>query len=436
MSDRGKPPTTITVAVDEANRNRPVQPRGPWYLAAILGPILVLFAGWLLIAGPAALGWLTSPNAELSPTMTLATKLLLLAHGCGSVIGGQQVSLMPLGLTVILILLAHPVAAFSARQAAAQRGSADDTGRIWVDGQAVVWRVSLAFSVSYAVALSAVAAVLLGTEASWRAMLGGLGIGAIAALWGSSRAVGFDPRKYWPGWAQTIPNALGLALLICLVGGAALLTTAIIQNRDQIAAIDHSLDAGLAGGILLVLLQLLYLPNLIVWGSAVTLGAGLSLGDGSLVSLAITDVGFLPAIPVLGAVGEAGLRPEPFYWWLLIGVAAGAAAGAMVAGARDKERFDVAGLVGGLAGLLAGVGLVVLASLASGGLGSNRLSWLGVQLADLIVVAPSLLGLSGLVSGVIVGLIRTPPRLFTRIKSDEGDSTSQTATQELTRSPQ
>ena len=89
----------------------------PWFTLAPLGALAVVAGGWLLMAGPAALGWLTSPNSQLSDALGLASRVLLLANGSVTVIGGQLVSIAPLGLSMVLILLGIPVAGLAARSA-------------------------------------------------------------------------------------------------------------------------------------------------------------------------------------------------------------------------------------------------------------------------------------------------------------------------------
>ena len=52
------------IAVDVAEAARVARPQMtiPWFTLAPLGALAVVAGGWLLMAGPAALGWLTSSN--------------------------------------------------------------------------------------------------------------------------------------------------------------------------------------------------------------------------------------------------------------------------------------------------------------------------------------------------------------------------------------
>ncbi len=410
MADRPNKHRTVAVDVDAIPTPQPSTVHWPWYVVAVLGTVAVVAAGWLLLAGATALGWLTSPDAELDASLLLATNMLLLAHGVPVIVGGQLVTLIPLGLTLVLLVLAQPVAALAARHAAGASAPADDTGRIWVNGEAVVMRVAGTTALTHGVLLAVLAAALDAPGGVVSGLLGGVVLGAVSGLWGASRAVGFDPRRTWPVWLRSVPPAMGYALLVCLAGGVAALAAALIAHRDRISLIHEALNPGIAGTILLVLVQVLYLPNLMLWATSWVLGAGVTLGDDSLLSMSVTDVGFLPSIPLMGAVGEPGIGGGALFWWLTVGVVAGLVATLVVGLARPRARFDETALVGGLAGAVAGLLITVLCSLAGGGLGEDRLAQMGPTTAQLIIVAPALLGLSGLVGGAVLGLLRRPPR--------------------------
>lgn len=409
MAERNSRHRTIAVDVDEPAQESPRRELGwPWWLLAVVGSVAVVAAGWLLMAGATLLGWVNSPETELSAAMDLATRVLLLAYGTPVAVGGQLVTLTPLTLTLALVLLGHPVAGLAARQLAQRSATSDDTGQLWVDGQALVLRVAGSYALVHAAALLLVGLAVDGGQNAWRAGLGGLVVGAVAGIWGASRAIQHDPRRNWPAWLRAVPVAMGSAVLLCLAGGAAVVGASLFLHQDRVAAIHDALEPDLAGTVLLVLVQLLFLPNLALWGTAWALGGGVTLGDGSLLNLNVTDVGFLPAVPVLGAIPDPGLAPETTFAWLLVGVAAGVLAAVLVVTRRPRARFDETAAAGGLAGVAAGAAVVLLCSVSAGGLGQGRLSHMGPEVLDVLVVAPSVLGLSGLVAGLVLGLLRRP----------------------------
>ncbi|MHA6511172.1 cell division protein PerM [Tessaracoccus sp. Z1128] len=406
MAKRTPTHRTVAIDVDATQPSSPRQWPWPWYVPAVLGPVAVLLAGWLVLSALAVLGWLTSPDAQIAGALDISTKVLVLAHGAPTEIGGMTVSLAPLGLTAALVFLALPVASLAARQAAQAQALPDDTGRIWADTEAIVLRVGGTFAGVYASAVIILAASV--GAGSLRAVVGGLVVGTVSGLWGASRGVGHDPSVDWPEWLRAVPKALGGAVLTVLVGASVVLVVALVRGRDTITAIAEGLDAGPVGIVLLTALHLLYLPNLVAMAASWMLGAGVTVGDGSLISLSTTDVGLLPAIPAFGLVPVGSEGSPVAFWWLLVGVLAGAVAALAVAWARPRARFDQTALVGGLSGVTAGAAVTVAAALGSGGLGAERLVEVGARVGELAIFAPTILGLSGMTTGLIVGLIRRP----------------------------
>ena len=385
----------ITVDVDEAARVARPQVTIPWFVLAPVGALAVAAAGWLLMAGPAALGWLTSPESQLADALGLASRVLLLANGAVTTIGGQPVSIAPLGLTLVLILLGVPVAGLAARAAI------DETD----DLRGLVLRVGGTYAGTYVVFTTLIAFFVPETSAI-RAFLGSALVGGLSGFWGVTRAVGYNPCERWPVRLRPFSRGIGVAVLICVGTGAALLAAVLILGRDRIAAIADGLGGDGTAGILLIVIQLVWLPNLVIWAMAWALGAGVTLGEGTLLDMNGTSLGFLPSIPVLGAVPDPGPVSELAWLWLLGGVLAGVLAALVITLNRSSERFYETSLAGGLAGILAGVLLFVLAWCASGGLGTQRLAHVGVGLGSLAITAPCILGLAGLVTGLVVGLAR------------------------------
>ena len=395
MAERGSRHRMIAVDVDEAARVARPQVTIPWFVLAPVGALAVAAAGWLLMAGPAALGWLTSPESQLADALGLASRVLLLANGAVTTIGGQAVSIAPLGLTLALILLGVPVAGLAAR------ATIDETD----DLRGLVLRVGGAYAGTYIVCITLIAFFVPETSVI-RAFLGSVLIGGISGFWGVTRAVGYDPCERWPVRARSFPRGIGVAALICVGTGAALLSVVLILGRERIAAIADGLGGDGTAGILLIVIQLAWLPNLVIWAMAWALGAGVTLGEGTLLDMNGTSLGFLPSIPVLGAVPDPGPVPELAWLWLLGGVLAGVLATLVVTLNRSSERFYETSMTGGIAGILTGVLLFVLAWFASGGLGTQRLAHVGVRLGGLAITAPCILGLVGLVTGLVVGLAR------------------------------
>jgi len=218
-----------------------------------------------------------------------------------------------------------------------------------------------------------------------------------------------------------------VGVMIALVGGVIVLVVGLIANRAQFVLMTDQLNPGWAGGIILTLIQVFFAANIIIWCVSWSFGPGFTIGDGSVISLVGTHVGLLPAFPISSALpsGPGSLL------WLTFPIAAGVGAALTVLRVRPRARFDETALVGGLSGVLAGLGVAGLAALTGGDLGVDRLTGLGPFLLPLFVIAPSLMGLSGMCVGLVLGLIRRPttktdPRWWSRWGSEEEDLIMQT----------
>jgi hypothetical protein len=227
----------------------------------------------------------------------------------------------------------------------------------------------------------------------------------MAAWWGCVRNLGARQAEA-AIWAWAIPRAVLAAQLVMLLAGAAVLVTGLWTHLKQVEALHEALQPGVAGGIALLLVQFAFAPNALVWSASYALGSGFSLGSGSVVAPAATHLGMVPGIPLLGALPSPGPGNQAQLWWLAAGAAAGAIACWMVLAVRPAARFDQASLVGGVCGVLAGVVFAGLAWAASGDLGTVRLADMGPRLLPLLIMASTTMGLSGLITGLALGLIR------------------------------
>ncbi|MDO4917145.1 MAG: DUF6350 family protein [Rothia sp. (in: high G+C Gram-positive bacteria)] len=249
-------------------------------------------------------------------------------HGTFAAISGT-ISLIPLGLTLIPLALC-----FRAGRRLAQ---ASYEGQFWVPtvaGTITYSLVSLAlslFSTTAAVSTHPIAAALTPV---WVVLLGLIGggwyesrslarmIGVNAAEWVSH----FSQYSRWAGsYVWAVLRSSLVAVLALVAGGALLFVATIFYNWNDILAVYQMLGAGGVGDTAVTLLELGIVPNFVVWAMAWSTGAGFSIGEGTVANLAQTNVGAMPALPVLGAL------PNPIEPWsylaLIVPIAAGICAG-------------------------------------------------------------------------------------------------------------
>ena len=132
-------------------------------------------------------------------------------------------------------------------------------------------------------------------------------------------------------WFRGIPTLLVLLLLattnlnaeylvkipfyffaIMLGLGGLLLSISLILNFSTAKNLTIVIQPGILGGLLLLLLQLLYLPNIIFTCLSYGLGSGFSLGSATDITPFIFNLREIPAIPVLAAL------PNGKYPWLIV----------------------------------------------------------------------------------------------------------------------
>ncbi|MDO4783731.1 MAG: DUF6350 family protein [Propionibacteriaceae bacterium] len=386
--------------------------RLPWALAAVLGGAFVALCGWLLLTGAAVVGWLTAPESDFTAAVGVGTKLWLLSNGGEVSISGLRLSVAPLGVTAVIVLLVTGAAGYAVQQAAGD--GALEPG--------LVAKLSGLICGSY-VACVAIAALVTGSEPV-RALIGAALIAGASSYATAYRASGRQLSASWPVWARSVPKAISAACLIVVVAGGIALCIGLLLAKDRVVALHEALDPGVAGGVILLLLQLGYLPNFLLWCASWVLGAGFSLGSGTIVSPSENHLGILPSLPVFAAVPPAGPGSWSMLAWLITGLAAGAVAGFIVVWARPRARADETALAGGLAGTVSGVLIVIGGAFGNGALGNARMAEVGVRLESLAVLAPTLLGISGLVTGALLGLFLPPQRPE---EPEDGDSLPQPA---------
>lgn len=309
----------------------------PLWLQGVVELILTaLMSGVLVVAAMAAV-WATNGfgGTEFSSVAAMSAHLWLLIHGVpldlSAVFGASAgtMTLVPLGLSILPLLFCYR----SGRRLA----------RASYEGEFLI--PVLSGSVTYALICSAVYGWASPSPKPLQvlnAALVPLGIVVVGLMWGGyrearslSRMVGVDTAEQisqmsqYSRWAGSYAWAVVRAAVVAAVAfvglGALLLALGILGGWSQVVATYQELHAGAVGDTAVTLLQLGFLPNLVIYAMAWSTGAGFVFGAGTSIGLTSSTVGSLPMLPILGAVpnslGSVGLLG------LLVPVAAGAVAG-------------------------------------------------------------------------------------------------------------
>jgi len=344
-------------------------------LIGLLAGAQAVLGSLLCVVAPVVAVWLVASQtgATWDGALRVAADGWLLAHGAALAVPGGRLALWPLGLA--LLPLAWCVSA--GRRTAVALEATHPAARAPREGLDSALLAALAGVVGAYVVLATAIAITAGSSAVRPGLastaLGALlvaGAGAGASMAGARlRLAAGGPRRLaaasrprglvsaladllrLPAGARPALRAGGRSLLWCLVGAAACLAVSLAAGASQVADLHRALDAGVVGGVVLVVGQLLLLPTALVWALAWTAGPGFAVGASTSVSPGSTDLGLLPALPLLGGLPQQGTGGGWLWVVLLLPVAAGAVASArlrLLAPLRLVEPLPLAQPVQGL----------------------------------------------------------------------------------------
>ncbi len=379
--------------------------RRPLWLVAPLAGVVAALAALLLLVTACLAGWyLADGGSHGAPRDALRVGALawLAAHGSGFQVQGVTISVLPLGLT---LLSAWALWRVGHRLGDAVSGHGPDADRI-ADGERD-WTVpgaTLLFAGGYAVtaallAAAGDAAAPSGGRAVAGALLLAVLVGGPAVATGSGRL---------PVWVATMPAsvpataAAALAVLRWFLATAlAVLLVSLALDWPAAANVMSQLQTSPSGAVSMTVASLVLLPNALAFAGSYLLGAGFTVGAGTLVTPTAVVLGPLPLLPLLAALPDDG---TPAAWTAyLLGVPPVVAALAVMSAQRRHPtlRWDQGALRGCAGGVVAALAFALLARLAGGAAGPGRLQHVAPFASSSLVYAVAAFGIGGLVGGLL-----------------------------------
>jgi len=405
----------------------------PLWLQGALESAQAAVISALVVVAPIVMVWATAgfQHDGFDVLARLAGQAWLLIHGvpllldtagAGSAAQPESgtLSLIPLGLALIPFLLAW--------RAGRRLARASYTDQLW---QALLgsWLAYAGFGIATGfVCRTADVGISLWAAAFIPLVPFGLGmvVGARREAGSWSRLIGVDAVAWlsrtsqhsrWAGsYLGSAIKAGSVALMASLAMSAALLAVDLFIHWNLVVAVYEGLDAGAMGGGILTIVQLGFLPNLVVFALAWISGAGFALGVGSLAGPLGTAVGPLPSVPVFAALPAGSL--DFGFVALVVPALAGALAGWWFL-REGENHFDewlsikirarwftaatstlvLGAVIGSVAGLLA----AGLAWLARGSAGIGRLTEIGPDPLRTALFVAAEVGI-----GVVIGYAAGP----------------------------
>lgn len=375
------------------------------FLIAAFEALVVAGIGIGILLAPLTVVWLfeNDPTIEWLVPFRASADIWMMAHGTRLVVpagmfGSSEVpafviSMIPLGLSAVI---AH----FSFRLGK-KLTTAIELWPAWVASALVYGGVSLF--------LSTAAYNEFAYPVTWQGTFFPpaffLFFVLIGSLFGKRQAFGEaaslpeSVERIWVrDWAQRRFNNLhwairavsapalraGTAVVVILIGVSAVFVAVMLAvNWIQVIRLYEGLQVSFLGGVMITAGQMAVLPNLVVMGASWFTGVGFQLGAGSLISPVATVVGPLPALPVTSAlpIGELSFGMIA----LIVPLVGAFVATVLIRRHADAIRFEFASAwsaaitLGISIALVAAVEMGLLALLASGGIGPERLQVVGVN---------------------------------------------------------
>lgn len=378
--------------------------RQTFFIAAIEAAILVAISLSLVLV-PLTLVWFleNNPEVEWLVAFRAAADFWLLSHGAGLVIPEGEllgllvpafvVTLVPLGMTILLVR--------SFYNAGKRFIAARSLWPGWLGGSLVYGASSL--GISTAAHDSAIYPI------AWQGVFFPtilfLSFQVLGSLFGQPDEI-FEgdildqaPERdkirealnavrlklHWSVRSIMGPAfRAGTAITVMLLMVSAFCIAGLIAiSWIDITRLYESVQVSVLGAVVLTIGQLALIPNLVIYGASWLTGVGFSIGAGSLISPLGSQVGPLPAIPILGALPVGQLE----FGMISIAVVLLAAFIATLAirKSADEIRFEFATAWTAAISLGSSIAFVtasqmgLLAVIASGSAGPGRLSQVGVS---------------------------------------------------------
>jgi hypothetical protein len=356
------------------------------------------------------IGWIAAPHGGLGLPAVLRTAaaLWLVGHHVGFTLHRTEpIGMLPLGLVLLPGVLLWKAGRWVARLGSVRELSHVGYAAVALAGPYALMTAALAAAsrsgpISASVPQAAGCGFLLALAA------GGLGSARALAPWR-------DLVRLLPDRARAVVVGAVGALAVLVTAGALLVAAALAVHVREGAHLQASLDAGFVGTVLLLVLEIAYVPNAVVWAAAFAVGPGFAIGTGTVVAPTGLALGPLPAFPMLAAVPPGAHESMPVWLApvvLAVPYLAGIVGGWLLLRASPVLGLEAAPLLGLASGVVAGCVLGLLAAFSGGPLGAGRLAAVGPSGWQVAAVSALEVGLGAAVTAAglsYLALRRTRP---------------------------
>ncbi|OLT29798.1 hypothetical protein BJF79_40400, partial [Actinomadura sp. CNU-125] len=358
-------------------------------MSGLVAALWCIGIGLAVLTTVTLVGWIAAPRTAfgggLPGVFRAAVNFWLISHHAGFSSGHGRVGLLPLGVLIVPGALLYRGGAWMIRGI-----GLPDRPRV------AVARVAAELAVPYAAlagALALAASAPTMRPSAWQALVacgtvavvaGGLGARgpwwrrrsrrrrAAAASLGRGALLRLLPER-----PRSLVIGVAGAAAVLLASGALLAAVSLALHLKDAEHLYDMLGPGIVGGVLLLLVELAFLPNMVIWGMSYAIGPGFSVGSGTTVSPTGVYLDVVPAFPPLAALPEPGPAPAASLLALAAPFVAGAVGGVLTVRSTPSSANEAAPLWGFVTGALTGVVAALLAALSGGPLGGGRMATVG-----------------------------------------------------------
>ncbi|MFI6811546.1 DUF6350 family protein [Nonomuraea sp. NPDC050328] len=393
--------------------------RRPLPVSGMLAAAMTLGVGLAALTTLTLVGWIAAPKGTLGTGLPgvfrTAAQVWLAAHHAGFAIPGGRVGLLPLGLMVLPAILLYRGGRWMARDAdlrlrlpaALPKNSPKEQATARRRAQLVlVVQAGVSLAAPYAL-LAGVIALVARNEVTQpyvgEALLSHFLLAFLCGALATARTIGpfRSMLRLLPERVRAVALGTATATALMLAAGLLVVLSAILINIGQVKDLTSALSPGFVGGLLLLLIQLLYLANAAIWAMAYIAGPGFAVGTGTLVAPTGVNLDGMPILPLLGALPDSGPAPAWAMAVIALPFAAGAVAGVVVVRIAPSPSYEAAPLWGFVTGLTTGLVAGGLAALSGGPIRGDRLAAIGPSAWE---VALSVALEVGVAAGISAGL--------------------------------
>ena len=345
----------------------------PW-VTGVLAVVQAAIASLALLVLPAVIvfvlssGEPTNQGVEWTTSASTGAGLWLLAHGVPLVVGGTDVSLVPLGLSLLAGLLCY---------GSARRTAHPGLGS-WGAGVATYTAIVL-----FVMLVSGHA----GLPQAGMAVLGGVLVsGAALAAASVVHPDGLRAAGVLRPLTDRLPAALragvrgGLVVTGLLVVAASFLALLwMFLGRSRSMDVVTALGVTGFDAVVLAAAQATYVGNLVAWGTSWIAGPGFAVGTGSHFGPTAAEAGPMPVVPLWGALPSTSEVHPAWSLVPLLVVLFGMVAGVLVRRRLPGMSWLQAAVAAVTTALCAGLVVGALASVAGGAVGPGRMQEVGAD---------------------------------------------------------